>query len=262
METYCQCKQEGFVDMVTKDEIVKIARINKLPLGIIEKDYVLTYILKRIYESPLKKKLIFKGGTALHKLYLHKRISIDLDFTELIPITIDELKSIIQSKEIKSKIKEVNETNNSTKTILSYNSVLEYKNNIVIDISRREKPLLATLAKELKSPYFKRFNVLTFQLEELISEKIRAIIQRNKPRDYLDLYYILSKKRFNLEKAMKIAKQKVEATGDKFDIERIFGNLDLVKNLWNQDLNGLLIDIPEFDKAIKKIRSKLTRNGQ
>ena len=243
--------------MVTKDEIVRIARNKKLPLGIIEKDYVLTYVLKRIYESSLKEKLVFKGGTALHKLYLHKRISIDLDFTEVVPVSIEGLKRVVEGKGISSKIKEVNETENSTKTILSYTSVLKYKNNIVIDISRREKPLLGTVTKELKSPYFKKFDILTFQLEELIAEKIRAIIQRNKPRDYLDLYYILNKKNLDLKKTMEIAKKKVESTNDKFDIEKIFDDLDLVKSLWKQDLTGLVVKIPEFDKVIKKIKNKL-----
>ena len=143
-----------------------------------------------------------------------------MDFTEAVPVSIDELNSVIESKGIKSKIKEVNETEDSTKTILNYTSVLEYKNNIVIDISRREKPLLGTITKEMRSPYFKKFDILTFQLEELIAEKIRATIQRNKPRDYLDIYYILNEKTLDLKKTMEIAKKKVEATGDKFDIER------------------------------------------
>ena len=54
--------------MIDKDELVRIARKEELPLGTIEKDFVLTYILKKIYESSLKDKLIFKGGTALHRL--------------------------------------------------------------------------------------------------------------------------------------------------------------------------------------------------
>ena len=61
--------------MVSRNDIIIIAKKEKLPLGIIEKDFVLTYMLKKIYESEFKNKLVFKGGTALHKLYLHKRIN-------------------------------------------------------------------------------------------------------------------------------------------------------------------------------------------
>lgn len=247
--------------MVSKDEIIKIAREKGLPLGTIEKDFILIYILKKIYESNLKDKLVFKGGTALHKLYLHKRISIDLDFTEIKPIKINELRRIIEDKEINSKIKDVNQTGNSTRIVLSYTSVLEYKNNIILDISKREKPILKLIIKKLKSPYFKDIEILTFQLKELIAEKIRAIIQRNKPRDYLDLYYILTRNNFDLKKSIEIAKQKLKGDNDQYRSEKIFDNLDLVRSLWEQDLREILPDIPNFDKVINKFSQFFKRTG-
>jgi len=242
--------------MVGKEEIIKIARKERLPLGTIEKDFILTYILKKIYDSGLKDRLAFKGGTALHKLYLHKRMSIDLDFTELKPFSIDELKTIIENKEISSEIKEINKTDNSTKIVLSYFTILEYRNNIIIDISKREKPALELVIRKLKSHYFKEISVLTFQLEELIAEKIRAIIQRNKPRDYLDIYYILGNKDINWSEVIDLAKKKLKISKDKLSIERIFNNLDMVKSLWEQDLRELLPVMPDFDKVIRKLRNK------
>ncbi|MCG2782505.1 MAG: nucleotidyl transferase AbiEii/AbiGii toxin family protein [Candidatus Altiarchaeales archaeon] len=242
---------------MSKDEIIRVAKRENLPIGIIEKDFVLTYILKRIYESELKDRLVFKGGTALHKLYLHKRISIDLDFTELKPVRIDELKAVIEDKEIGSKVKEINKTNSSLRIVLSYVSVLEYKNKIILDISKREKPILKLITRRLKSPYFEEIEVLTFQLEELIAEKIRAIIQRNRPRDYLDLYYTLNMKKLDLKKAIEVAKEKLKEGGDKLDIGRIFNNLDVVRSLWDHDLRELLVDVPEFDGVVTKIRDKL-----
>ena len=204
----------------------------------------------------LKQNLVFKGGTALHKLYLHKRMSIDLDFTELKPFSIDELKTIIENKEISSEIKEINKTDNSTKIVLSYFTILEYRNNIIIDISKREKPALELVIRKLKSHYFKEISVLTFQLEELIAEKIRAIIQRNKPRDYLDIYYILGNKDINWSEVIDLAKKKLKISKDKLSIERIFNNLDMVKSLWEQDLRELLPVMPDFDKVIRKLRNK------
>lgn len=242
--------------MVSKDEIIRIARKEKLPIGTVEKDFILSYIIKKIYESDLKDKLVFKGGTALHKLYLHKRVSIDLDFTEVKQTNIKKLKTVVEDKEINSKVKEINKTDNSTKIVLNYASVLEYKNSIIIDISKREKPILELITMNLKSPYFKDIEVLTFQLEELIAEKIRAIIQRNKPRDYLDIYYIVSKKNFDIKKTIQIAKQKLKA--DKLDIERIFNNLGVVRGLWELDLREILPDIPDFDKVINKIKDALS----
>ena len=245
--------------MVEKEEIIKIARTKKLPLASIEKDFVLTFILKKIYASSFKDKLVFKGGTALHKLYLHKRLSIDLDFSELSQININELKAIIEDKEINSEIKDINRTADSVKIVLSYTSVLKYKNNIVIDISRREKPTLSLINKKLKSYYFKEFEVLTFQLEELIAEKLRTIIQRNKPRDYLDIYYILKKKNFDLEKTIETARIKLKNNKDNFDTERVFNNLDLVRSLWERDLREILPNIPNFNIVIERLRKALEK---
>ena len=52
---------------------------------IIEKDYALSYVLAGIANQPvLKKTLVFKGGTALKKVYFGDyRFSEDLDFTSL-----------------------------------------------------------------------------------------------------------------------------------------------------------------------------------
>ena len=183
-------------------------------------------------------------------------MSIDLDFTELKPFSIDELKTIIENKEISSEIKEINKTDNSTKIVLSYFTILEYRNNIIIDISKREKPALELVIRKLKSHYFKEISVLTFQLEELIAEKIRAIIQRNKPRDYLDIYYILGNKDINWSEVIDLAKKKLKISKDKLSIERIFNNLDMVKSLWEQDLRELLPVMPDFDKVIRKLRNK------
>ena len=70
--------------MISSAEISKMA--HRLGLGdkTIEKDYVLTWILNAIAESPLNDLLAFKGGTAIKKMYVPDyRFSEDLDFTLL-----------------------------------------------------------------------------------------------------------------------------------------------------------------------------------
>ena len=57
-------------------------RALRYPLRIAEKDYFLALAIQRISQSPLKDKLVFKGGTAIHHCYLPQyRFSEDLDFT-------------------------------------------------------------------------------------------------------------------------------------------------------------------------------------
>ena len=84
--------------MIRPAEISKIA--HRLGLGdkTIEKDYILTWVLLAIAESPLNEILAFKGGTAIKKIYVPDyRFSEDLDFTLLSQnLTNDELLAALE----------------------------------------------------------------------------------------------------------------------------------------------------------------------
>ena len=71
------------IKLISRDKLSIINRQNfKYPLAIAEKDYFLALVSKIIFESKLSNKLIFKGGTALHHVYLPQlRCSEDLDFS-------------------------------------------------------------------------------------------------------------------------------------------------------------------------------------
>jgi len=52
--------------LITGNALRRISRILGMPAGMAEKDYVISWLLREIYEdTPLKDSLIFKGGTAL-----------------------------------------------------------------------------------------------------------------------------------------------------------------------------------------------------
>jgi predicted nucleotidyltransferase component of viral defense system len=69
--------------MILKQEIQRIAREKKLGIDIIEKDYIIDWVLAGINSHPLTKSTwVFKGGTCLKKCYFETyRYSEDLDFT-------------------------------------------------------------------------------------------------------------------------------------------------------------------------------------
>ena len=69
--------------MITQGEIQQIANRLGIRDTQIEKDYVIGWILKGISAFKyLKERLLFKGGTALRKIYFHDyRLSEDMDFT-------------------------------------------------------------------------------------------------------------------------------------------------------------------------------------
>ncbi|MHB1326063.1 MAG: nucleotidyl transferase AbiEii/AbiGii toxin family protein [Thermoleophilia bacterium] len=68
--------------MIPPAEISKLAFRESMSDKVIEKDYVITWILLALADSSLKDFLVFKGGTALKKIYFPDyRYSEDLDFT-------------------------------------------------------------------------------------------------------------------------------------------------------------------------------------
>lgn len=80
------------IDLLNKTNLALINKSNyRYPLAVAEKDYFLAVVLQIIYNSELKDKLVFKGGTAIHHLYLDQlRFSEDLDFNAISPISIDD----------------------------------------------------------------------------------------------------------------------------------------------------------------------------
>lgn len=69
--------------MISKDEIMAVADQTGLTPNIVEKDYVLGWLLAAVNNSPvLSESWVFKGGTCLKKCYFETyRFSEDLDFT-------------------------------------------------------------------------------------------------------------------------------------------------------------------------------------
>ncbi len=79
--------------MIDRREILDIASRLSLNPHVVEKDYVLGWMLAGIYANPeLRESWVFKGGTCLKKCFFETyRFSEDLDFTLLDPAHIDEI---------------------------------------------------------------------------------------------------------------------------------------------------------------------------
>ncbi|MGB1096146.1 MAG: nucleotidyl transferase AbiEii/AbiGii toxin family protein, partial [Paracoccaceae bacterium] len=69
--------------MISKDEILEMADETGLTPNVVEKDYVLGWLLAAVTANPVLSPVwVFKGGTCLKKCYFETyRFSEDLDFT-------------------------------------------------------------------------------------------------------------------------------------------------------------------------------------
>jgi predicted nucleotidyltransferase component of viral defense system len=175
----------------------------------IEQDLIICRAIVTIFNDEyLVSHLAFRGGTALHKLYLHPqpRFSEDLDFVQInaepIKETLDrirELLSFLGEPKIKQNI------HNNT-LIFHFNSEIPPISplRLKVEINCREHfHVLGFTHRDfgVSNQWFSgNCKITTYHLEELLGTKLRALYQRRKGRDLFDLYKALSTQKVCIEK--------------------------------------------------------------
>ena len=232
-------------------------RTIRYPLPIAEKDYFLALATQLIYNSPLKNKLIFKGGTALHHSYLsQKRFSEDLDFTSVDPdISLDEIVSALESDGTFL----VNKSYQSNYTIkierLQYQGLLGQPGNIKVEVDHHQNVVLPGRALSYNNVWRVDTMAIVMDQLEICAEKIRAVSQRARYRDYYDLYFLLNELKIDLKDAVHILHQKEIRTP--IVANKIAVNWSLAKEQKERDLGSIYcsddIAITEIENMIQTI---------
>ncbi|RJQ32237.1 MAG: nucleotidyl transferase AbiEii/AbiGii toxin family protein [Actinobacteria bacterium] len=198
------------IDLLNKAQLSIINKNNfRYPLQTAEKDYFLAVVLKIIYSSILKDKLVFKGGTAIHHLYLEQlRFSEGLDFTAVEPISIDDLKKAFEPYQFLEIVLFYPSDFSLKINRLKFLGPLNQANSIKLDIDLSQK--LIQPAAEIK--YRNIFNipvaVRSMSLVEICAEKIRAINERARYRDFYDFAMVLKNNKIDLGILLETLKQK------------------------------------------------------
>ncbi len=245
--------------LIDKKKLEEYARKKNYNLGQAEKDYYQEILLFILYKH-FGKTLIFKGGTALTKCFGLNRFSEDLDFVALEE---KEFSKIINTglKEFYIEF-EFEQKNHKESIDLTYwikgplyNDQKNSLCKILLDISLRDKNILETVTKQIgflidEIPVF---GVVVLSEEEILLEKIRTILQRNKARDLYDLYYL------SLRKIL-INRNNIEIkTGKKFDFKEFVLKLEEKKKIWDSELRPLVKSYPSFDEVIKQVTGFLEK---
>ncbi|MDI3521391.1 MAG: hypothetical protein PWQ17_2514 [Anaerophaga sp.] len=275
--------------MIKQKEIVDIANIKSVPKTTIDKDWVLGHFLNALYSfKDISRLFVFKGGTCLHKCYIQDyRFSEDLDFTLL------DKEFVINESFIKKIMKKAGEQSSikfylagfqnqySNDVPQGYKSKIKFwgadhnpnqrplpssrwQNSIQIDISFSESLLLPPVEKDIFHPYSDK-NIVSrkancYDLRELFSEKIRALKQRNRPRDVYDVWFLSNTNMLNgtwpelkslLIKKSELKGLKINGVEDFVNKEKALRN----KRAWKQSLAHQIKmhDLPEFDDIYKEL---------
>jgi len=170
----------------------------------IEQDLLIERALHELFSNPfLSENLAFRGGTALHKLFLNPqpRYSEDIDLVQLNSGSIKPVMVEIGKAMDFMAIKRSTKQNRNMNTLFYPFEAEMPPNNkmkIKIEINTREHFTVMGLKKislNKQNPFLPEIpaQITTYHLEELISTKIRALYQRSKGRDLFDIYLALEK---------------------------------------------------------------------
>ena len=200
--------------MIDQGEILEAANETGLTPYVIEKDYVIGWVLAGIYNHPdIRDAWVFKGGTCLKKCFFETyRFSEDLDFTLRDPAHLDEefLSRVLaevadwvyQNAGINVPAEELRVEVYTNKAGITggqarvyFRNPLQHTRNspgrIKVDLTMHEVLVREPVHREVLHPYSDRpvegIHALTYDFPEVFAEKTRALAERTRPRDLYDV---------------------------------------------------------------------------
>jgi len=259
--------------MLSREELAEyLGKTGLRNMQQVETDYLQHIILSRIISSKLSGKLIFKGGTALQKLHITNRFSVDLDFTAVGEFGDEEVKEfeILSESAMKDYGFDCKATAEKTASKSKRISV-EIKGPIYLDtrseksisrikieVSYRETPLLEPVMRGIMPSYIDMppYSVQVMQNVEMLAEKIRALTMRSASRDLYD-FWVLSMRGFAID--LSLVRRKLSDAY--LDAGQFIERLHKFGNSWDTEMKQLIYtdsNVPQFEQTIKFVEKLLT----
>lgn len=165
----------------------------------VRREYFQNLLLSYFYQQKGASNIYFKGGTALRVVFNSPRFSEDLDFSAseidikgIEEVLLDTLAQI-EKENIAVTLKEAKQTSDGFLAIISFEA-LGKSTDVRLDISQRVGQKIGEIVA-VDNDFIPAYNVVVLQPEQLVDEKIQALLTRGKPRDFYDFYFILRSKK-------------------------------------------------------------------
>jgi predicted nucleotidyltransferase component of viral defense system len=191
--------------MITRRQLEIVDRKTlKYPLQTAEKDYFLAIVAQIISQSHLGDKLVFKGGTALHHCYLEQsRFSEDLDYSSnQVNLSLEEVRGIFTPVDFLAIKKEYQSSATIKIEKLQYSGPLTLPNSLKVEIDRLQNVLLTPKLIKYHNVWGLDFKVRVMDVLEICAEKIRAMSDRARYRDFYDFFLLLETQDINLDEVI------------------------------------------------------------
>jgi predicted nucleotidyltransferase component of viral defense system len=197
----------------------------------VEQDLIICRALVDIFSDEfLASLLAFRGGTALHKLYLHpqNRYSEDID---LVQIKAEPIKdTIVRISQVLSWLGQpvIKQKANNNTLVFRFNSEIApiLPIRLKVETNCREHFSVLGLIKKKFTVNSRWYNgachITTYTLEELLGTKLRALYQRRKGRDLFDLFMALNNTDVNVDNIIKCYREYMDFVVTKLPSQKEF----------------------------------------
>ncbi|MBL7183564.1 MAG: nucleotidyl transferase AbiEii/AbiGii toxin family protein [Anaerolineae bacterium] len=279
--------------------MISVAEIRRRAAGMaggeamVERDYLLSWVLKALYEADaLRESFVLKGGTALRKLYFPQtRFSVDLDFTLVKRVAEARLRAGLLDLGTQvelgcglefmaprfrfEKVKDEYEAETFEARLYfrrlvhpggaPLSAVVDATYNEVIVLPIEERPLFYDYSDVAD---FGTVIVRAYSLEEIATEKLRGLLFQRvnpSPRDAYDLWYLWANGAVDWEQVVSVFPQKCASRG--IPIEGLLPDVlhrqeAAIRGVWGSTLSGLIGTYPPFEEAwglISELVARLSR---
>jgi predicted nucleotidyltransferase component of viral defense system len=263
--------------MIDRSEILATAERMSLLPNVVEKDYVLGWMLAGIYAHPaLQDSWVFKGGTCLKKCFFETyRFSEDLDFTltDERHLNADFLQDIFAEIgewihdatgiDIPADGKSFDVYKNPRGSIscegkISYCGPISSRKGglprIKLDLMADERLVLKPVTAAVFHPYSDApeggFTAQAYAYEEVFAEKVRALAERTRPRDLYDVINLFRNEdaRPTPSVMLDVLRQKCEHKGIGLPtLNLLEPHRETLAGSWHNMLNHQLPSLPPWE---------------
>lgn len=184
--------------MLSTENLGQFTKSQQTTLDNVVREYCQHLFLSYLYQHTGSERLLFKGGTALRIVYGSPRFSEDLDFTgsgittaQVEALFTDTLATIEKSN-IAVELNEGKPTSGGYIGIATF-TVYNMRIKIQIEVSfRSEKKKTVGTRALIVNDYLPAYTLVHVPEEQLVTGKLAALLDRHKPRDFYDFFFLLS----------------------------------------------------------------------
>jgi predicted nucleotidyltransferase component of viral defense system len=145
---------------------------------------------------------------------------------------------------------------------IGYRSLLGLKDATVeVEVSFRQDLVLEPQTRTYENPFGEGFEVQVMDLNEMVSEKIRALFQRGHPRDLYDLWFVFTRLGGAVDEVTvaELIPKKIRPpmVRRRWDYGELYDRIEGNGGQWQSLLRGLVPKPPGYEEALAVVQPRL-----